>query len=484
MDTATLTAYLRSLRERYPPLGPLIERLGRGGMPTREFLSAYLASEAPPEIRSRLLRTVLGDPLLCPECAPFEPDLATYQRTAAFLREHPLAPADWREAGYFNAPLPKHVPRLFGLTAALGAGLTPWRFLEHFALGPYEHYKRTGQARLPDGRALPPGTSLAFLAPFYAARRPRVAALTKVLGTTGPGLHYDRLLPVAAPVLATRNAVALVAAVLNPELGGPKRQNHIPRPLTRYLGLLDLSVPQLLLFADLFTLAETGVLDTRALQPREDFMGLHALLNRWRAGIPVSERQGLLKALGGGHLLDIPGAVRLDPRQPSHRRRGIYESAVYCNLERLLARVPGRGGDDFRRFAPYYAAIDVRRLGERVMGHYAKVDAGFARWLGTRMQAYPEHFAGMHLRDMANTLFLAHQAQRRGEAVYFALPSVARFALGAREYARSARKSPTGRSRTPRAPADRVAYPLPLLEQLLGPVEPRPTPSGPQPGRP
>lgn len=45
MDTATLTAYLRSLRERYPPLGPLIERLGRGGMPTREFLSAYLASE-------------------------------------------------------------------------------------------------------------------------------------------------------------------------------------------------------------------------------------------------------------------------------------------------------------------------------------------------------------------------------------------------------------------------------------------------------
>lgn len=483
MDTATLNRRLRMLRERYPELGPIIDRLGRGLTPTRAFVSAYLASDVAADIRGRLMRTVLPDPALYPECARSEPDLATYRRTAVYLHEHPMAPQDWRQCGFDRLNLPRHLARLFGLTEALGAHPRLSRFVEHFALAPYERYQRSGQACLPDGRALPAGTSLAFLAPFYEARRPRVDEVISALGRTGPGLQYERLLPACAPALAARNAITLTAAALTPVEGGRERQNHIPRPLTRSLGLRDLSVPQLLLFADIFTLADTGVLDIQAVRPKHDFMGLRALLPQWRAGVSPSERQALLKALGQGHLLDPAGAIRLDPREPGDARRGVYDSAVHCNLQRLLARVPDQAtGLDFRPFARYYEAVSPPRLLQRVLNHYRGVDGQYARWLGQRIAAYPAHFAGIHLRDMANSLFLVHEAQHRGDSVYFALPAVARFALGQREHPRRARPAQPGRQRSRRAPEDRVSYPLPILEDLLGPVQAHPAPAAPRPG--
>jgi len=466
MDAPALHEHLARLRARRPELAPLIDRLGPEAMPTGAFLRAYLGSDLNYGSRSQVLRTVLADPSLLGEHGAGEPDIHTYRRTAAFLLEHPLAPTDWRATAFTRDHLPKHLTRLFGLERALGTSRPgPWAFIDHFALAPYERARGMPVARLPDGRSLPAGTSLDFLAPVYEAACPALAELRDLVGRGGSGLRYERLVGLQARGLAARNAIALVGALLDQDAHGAALQNRIPRPLSAALGLRALSVPQLQLFADVFGLAYEGLLETSQVSAAADFLGLGEKLGAWAEAGAAADRPAVADALVGRPLLDAERAAAMHPARAAEAGRGQYDSALVCNVTRLVERA-GQGGYDFRAFAPYYDAVRTGALAWRVLGHYERVDAGFARWLEGRMRAYPELFTGIRVRDLANSLYLAHAAEARGEPVYPALPSAARRTLGEREYAGRARPSGSGprRRRTPAQPVQE--RPLAVWDRL------------------
>jgi hypothetical protein len=447
---AAIATRLDALATRHPAIAPLRALLGPTLALTPAFLAAYDASTAPTGQRAMLLRTVFGDPTSGLPAAGACVTGPLLQRFVAWLEWHGALGGIDRGRDL----IPK------GFAALLGEPRDAYAdFIARIAVRPWWHLQTTGCPNHPALDALPAST----LAPLGALFRARTLTAAEARFLASPA--SDRSTPTCRWYFATgcapldlRNALVFLAALLEERDGG-LAQNRIPRALTDRWGIPRLSVPHALLFCDIATLAADGCL---ALDPRTDPLGLiDAVASPAARSLVTSgddDAAAAARARRTRPLIDPDAALQRHAQLTHGMRDGMFDTGLVFNADRLLQM------DAFHGYRPYYDAIIPRALAALVRGHWQRVTPEGRSW-PSRLQA--SGHAPIRVRDLGNILaYLAALdiALDDRPAVWRALPSVARYALGTPEPVacrRSAGHSPRRGAITPAR-----AGPLPGLAAL------------------
>lgn len=466
---ALIARRLDALVAKHPELADLRQHIPGDLSVTDRFFVEYAASPLRGTLKSLLVRALLADPSLFPDhvARPSQPVLC---RLFDWMGRLGLLDG----AGHSRDAMPKSAFVLFReqrcsveeFTAKVA--LAPWWSMR-CGLGP----RHPALAHLDE----------AALAPLARVVAKRTLSASEALGMASE--TGDRSPPrtrwyfsTGAPPVDLRNALVYLAQVLKDRYGG-RVQNRLPAALTLRWGLPRVSIPHALIFADLGSLAAHGCIDWRKLE--NDWLRLREATQPepsaelLRLGDP--DIKEALAAHLSRSLMTRENALRHRQMLDHSLKHGMFDTGLAFNVRRLLSL------RTFSSFAPYYQAIDAGRLLPLAARRWAPVGPT-PPWCFALLRATA---CAAEFRDLGNVrsylTSLDIDLDDRAE-VWRALPSVARFSLGAAE----PRPASTPRRAAHARPAAMVARPgtLPRLSEIAQLGAPRvyvlaPTYTGPIP---
>lgn len=441
----TTTAQLDRIVERHPELAPLRALIPDDLEITPAFHAAYHASTVGYATRSLLLRQLTGDKTL----------LAAGTCTEGMLRRV----LSWMalEGVLSGQGTRDQIPKGFStLTGVDRSNITD--FVAEAFLRPWWQVHTGVQATLPAYFDIPSARLLELLAPLAEARMLTLASADAWLRTE----DLDRTHKLArwyfdtgVPAIDLANALTLTASLLDGDRQGGRIQNRLPVALTDRWHIARLSIPEATAFADVATMAMDNVLAL----PDDDWIGLGAVLRDPLARDWVCRRAGAALVAHRQRWCASPTRVATFGTEGA---TGVFDSSFFFNATRLLGMDQHNRARSLERFASYYARVDGRRLADG----YAQAwrECGLDN---TRLERLHD-FEGIRVRDLGNILaYLAHHDALAPDDAWRALPPVARFALGATEYAPASKPQPAPRHRAAAKALPRSPGELPLLEQFV-----------------
>jgi len=262
--------------------------------------------------------------------------------------------------------------------------------------------------------------------------------------------------------LDLRNSLVFLSSLLAKRDGG-RIQSKIPAALTTRWALRRISVPDVLAFVDIATLACVGALQV----PPKESWGLAAITSSPRdnaiaLGVNDPVGRAAFQANLTRWVLDEPAVLQRSALRAGGLREGTFDNGFLFHVPRLPRALP-----ELESFAAAYAGARDQRL----------VDLCSARWprgVGLRVRSLVNDgvVTGIQARSIGNILAMLQVLDVSLEdeiAVGTALPPIARYALGGDDpldHNRSRRPDGAERvvERTGTRPPRRFA--LPMLDAL------------------
>lgn len=453
----TIHLALLRLGERHPELGSLIRLVPSHQRVTREFVDAYRRSRVPSARRSLVLRLLLGEAV------------AGHPMPSPVINRDLLKRlVDW--LSYNNALTGQHAHRevvpksVFTMLGCARSSIAA--FISHIAIAPLHRLDTTGDAAWQPYEGLS-ACDLAPLRRLVESRRLTRVAADQLTGAPGRLPHEGTWwFTTGDATLDLRNALVYCASLLARDRDGGRAQNMIPKSLSDRWSLKRLSIPHLLGFCDVAALAIEGLIDVATVDT--DICRLREAMPALRRAATSGKDRDLTEAWLQHRARWRVTADIVEQRQALQsrgERGGQFDSGLLYNINRLLAP-----GNVLSTLAPYYATLDATRVLTSHADTWNRADPSIvddlSTWLATKGRGDQSGNAGVRVRDLGNILAtLAHLGIEDSATAWAALPTVARWSLGAPP------PSATGTGRRTKTRSVSVATPpriapLPVLEEL------------------
>ncbi|HEC13290.1 MAG TPA: hypothetical protein ENI80_08615 [Acidiferrobacteraceae bacterium] len=377
---------LRALRVRHPQLADLADLVPDTLEITSSFLEAYFNSSAPKAKRALLLRALLSDEYVLQRRYPVTNKLLT--RIAQYFSRHPTKHFDHYDASLIAEDIPRHLESLLGIAIS-----TPQQFLDRWAVSRYmsnpERYE--------------------YLKCFWQPRILTPTRASKMFEGEVTWSEYDYYFDISNSELRWHNILSFcLAYIRHDHLNGGLRYKF-PRKVTDAIGVDRLSIPQILVFMDVFTLAKEGLLklneadDTpvsRLIRQCYDTVSNATVMAQWYEAL-------FYYIVPFALLTPVRSELLLRQKQMGGRVTGICAPGLFFNSARMI------DNPIFDGYRLCYDAVDHEKMFQTTVRHYAKHDRDFAFQLSKTAKIQIKEQAGVKIRDLANSLFYAHHLQHR-----------------------------------------------------------------------
>lgn len=447
----------------YPELASLIALLAADGyIIGPQFVAAYNASSVPPIRKSLLVRAATGDASL--DVGPLTVD-------------HVASIVGWLAAhrALDGGDVPREaLPKGFAQRVAAHRGSISNVTKDAF-LRPWWQLARGEPASITAYTNLAPDRLMPILATVAQARHLTASSLARLRTDSFRRLssrQNDWYFDTGVPALDLRNALVLLAMLIDGDRRGGRIQSEIPVSITARWRLTRLSLPAAIGFCDVASLIVEGLIDPSRLT--DDPCGLASVLED-------AHTRAYVAGAGAASDPDAADAARAHRgrwRQSAawtgrwiatrtRLRAGVFDTGFMLNADRLPFATPA-----LAFLKPYYDAFDavgwialLRRSPDPLQHRVA-----------ARLQALIDEGAlgrfGIRCRDIGNVIeFLEHaEAAEDEQAAYKVLPSVGRMTLGAptsHAAPASSRPSSARRSASRGAPTALRRGDLPLFERVM-----------------
>jgi len=448
----------------YRELSRLTKKLDDHGHVTPSFVKSYLNSNAPYAIKTNLLQRVLYN-----TSKVDQREITAYalNQIARFFIYHPEAPlSDPATLDIYSVPAT--IKNAVGLTTK-----TTWAEMLHYIGRLYSTWETQQWDNVPACIHISAKDDLSPLLPFYNARllSPQNANERfsgKQKNRTAKGIRSRFYFNSGDLALDIRNVVVFYQAFFHADRKKGHIANDIPNRIADLFGIRRNCIPDFQLAMDVLSLGYIGVIQACDISAADDFLGikdkLHYLSHH---AVPDDLDRQLRNCASLWFFTDQSAQDWLSIRDIYGRTNGVqYDTSFWFNLDRLVHR------EKFMRFSHYYdLPINTAAMTCLVHDHYRQIDADFVASLkqGWR-RLNTQTSEGIRRRDLANCLYYlrandAHSTFIAGNL----LPSVGRFALGAKESSVSSKKpaAKSGVSMNPKGSSDKQrSFHLPILETL------------------
>jgi len=377
---------LRALLTKHPQLAGLADLIPETLEITSSFLEAYFDSTVLKTKRALLLRALLSDEYVLQQHYPVTNKLLI--RIAQYFSRHPNKHFDHYDASLIAEDIPRHLEPLLGITIS-----TPQRFLDRWAVSRYmsnpERYH--------------------YLKCFWQPRILTPTRASKMFEGEVSWSEYDYYFDISNRELRWHNILAFcLAYIRHDHLNGGLRYKF-PRKVTDAIGVDRLSIPQILVFMDVFTLAKEGLLKldetddapvSRLIRQCHDTVANASVMAEWYEAL-------FYYIVPFAMLTPVRSELLLRQQKTGGRITGICAPGLFFNSSKMI------DNPIFDGYRPCYNAVDHEKMLETTVRHYAKHDRDFAFRLSKAAKIQVKEQAGVKIRDLANSLFHAHHLQHR-----------------------------------------------------------------------
>lgn len=414
-------AVLARIHNNFPELDSLIRILRENECAIdARFVSAYAASTTPSTRKSLLVRAATGDASL--DLGPLTEQHVS-NMVAWLLANNALEDGDAS-----RETVPKGFAQRVIARRGSVAEVTKVAFVQ-----PWWRITRGESIGVSAYADLDSNTLMPALATVAHARHLRCSHLDRLFSTKSQRLtsrKIDWFFDTGIPELDLRNALVLLASVIDGDRRGGRVQNDIPVAITDRWNLPRLSLPAAIGFCDAVANILGGLIDLTLLT--RDPCGLVPVLSDAHSRAFVSGSNNdpdAARALYAHQQRWRPSAA-WTARWTASRTRlraGVFDTGFMLNADRIPYATPA-----LAFLEPYYRAFDTQRWINHLrrspdpLHHRTadRIDGLYASGLLSK--------SGVRCRDFGNVIeFLEHAGAADDEqAAYKALPSVGRLTMG------------------------------------------------------